>query len=108
MLDVQQRRERVQMEEEAINTAIIQETEEELQQINKSLYKVLWRRGPESIPFAVDVLLESCRQRFLSSKCGRVRENVRATDALRRRSSLVSQNAAFRCLSDANIVTPGR
>ncbi|CAM9136760.1 unnamed protein product [Pylaiella littoralis] len=40
MLEVQQRRERVQMQEEAINTAIIQETEEELQQINKSLYKV--------------------------------------------------------------------
>lgn len=40
MLQVQQRRERVQMQEEAINTAIIQETEEELQQINKSLYKV--------------------------------------------------------------------
>ncbi|CAM9870556.1 unnamed protein product [Scytosiphon promiscuus] len=35
MLQVQQRRERVQMQEEAINTAIIQETEEELQQINK-------------------------------------------------------------------------
>lgn len=30
------------MQEEAINTAIIQETEEELQQINKSLYKVWW------------------------------------------------------------------
>lgn len=42
MLEVQQRRERVQMQEEAINTAIIQETEEELQQINKSLYKVWW------------------------------------------------------------------
>eukprot|EP00903_Cladosiphon_okamuranus_P013177 g12290.t1 len=40
VLDVQQQRERVQMQEEAINTAIIQETEEELQQINKSLYKV--------------------------------------------------------------------
>ncbi|CAM9337528.1 unnamed protein product [Ectocarpus sp. 12 AP-2014] len=40
MRQVQQRRERVQMQEEAINTAIIQETEEELQQINKSLYKV--------------------------------------------------------------------
>ncbi|CAN0112801.1 unnamed protein product [Ectocarpus sp. 6 AP-2014] len=40
MVQLQQRRERVQMQEEAINTAIIQETEEELQQINKSLYKV--------------------------------------------------------------------
>lgn len=40
MRQVQQQRERVQMQEEAINTAIIQETEEELQQINKSLYKV--------------------------------------------------------------------
>lgn len=51
MLDVQQRRERVQMQEEAINTAIIQETEEELQQINKSLYKVWWRpsQGEHSI-----------------------------------------------------------
>lgn len=41
LVQAQQRRERVQMQEEAINTAIIQETEEELQQINKSLYKVL-------------------------------------------------------------------
>lgn len=40
MLEDQHRRERVQMQEEATNTAIIQETEEELQQINTSLYKV--------------------------------------------------------------------
>lgn len=40
IVEVQQRRERVQMQEEAINTAIIQETEEELQNINKSLYTV--------------------------------------------------------------------
>lgn len=39
VVNVQQRRERIQMQEEAVNTAIIQETEEELQQINKSLYK---------------------------------------------------------------------
>lgn len=38
-MDLEQRRERVRMQEEAINTAIIQETEEELRQINKSLYK---------------------------------------------------------------------
>lgn len=41
MMEAQQRRQRLQAEEEAVNTAIIQETEEELQQINRSLYKVL-------------------------------------------------------------------
>lgn len=41
MVEAQQRRQRLQAEEEAVNTAIIQETEEELQQINRSLYKVL-------------------------------------------------------------------
>lgn len=41
------------MQEEAVNTAIIQETEEELQQINKSLYKASSRNQGQASDSAV-------------------------------------------------------